>query len=217
MRTGRPRSFCTDTVLDRALTVFWRHGYEGASITDLTAAMGINTPSLYAAFGSKEGLFRAVLERYDARRKIFMDEVLAATNAKTVARLFLEGVAKFAADTSGRNPPGCFSVQSGLSCTDRDIPDALAKYRADKERMLCGRFERARKEGDLPKRADPAALARYLMTVANGMCVQASTGSSTKDLLATAEFALAAWPGGQEEQPKQRRPRARAAPAAPVR
>lgn len=210
MRTGRPRSFCTDTVLDRALTIFWRHGYEGASIADLTAAMGINTPSLYAAFGSKEGLFRAVLERYDARRKTFMDEVLAGTNAKTVARLFLEGVAKFSADTSGRNPPGCFSVQSGLSCTEQDIPDALAKYRADKERMLCERFQRARKEGDLPKSADPAALARYLMTVANGMCVQASTGSSTKDLLATAELALAAWPGAQEQKSKRRRPRSHA-------
>jgi AcrR family transcriptional regulator len=209
MRTGRPRSFCTDTVLDRALTVFWQHGYEGASIADLTAAMGINTPSLYAAFGSKEGLFRAVLERYDARRKVFMDEVLAGTNAKTVARLFLEGVAKFSADTSGRNPPGCFSVQSGLSCTERDIPDALAKYRADKERLLRERFERARKEGDLPKNADPAALARYLMTVANGMCVQASTGSSTRDLLATAELALAAWPGAQAQKSRRRTLRSR--------
>ena len=63
MRTGRPRSFCTDTALDRAMTVFWRKGYEGASLVDLTEAMGINSPSLYAAFGNKEGLFRAVLER----------------------------------------------------------------------------------------------------------------------------------------------------------
>jgi len=213
MRTGRPRSFCTETALDRALTVFWRHGYEGASIADLTAAMGINTPSLYAAFGSKEGLFHAVLKRYDARRKIFMDRVLAATNAKTVARLFLEGVAEFAPDTSGRDPPGCLLVQSGLSCTDQDIPNTLAKYRADKERLLRERFERARKEGDLPKSADPAALARYLMTVANGMCVQASAGSSTKELLATAKLALTAWPGAQEQKSRRRGPSARAAAA----
>jgi len=209
MRTGRPRSFCTDTVLDRALTVFWRHGYEGASIAELTAAMGINAPSLYAAFGSKEGLFRAVLKRYDDRRKTFMDQVLAATNAKTVARLFLEGVAGFACDTKGRDPPGCFSVQSGLSCAERDIPEALAKYRADKERLLCERFERARKEGDLPKGADPLALARYLMAVANGMCVQASAGSSTRDLLATAKLALAAWPGAEQRKPKRRSVRSR--------
>ena len=84
-----------------------------------------------------------MLERYDARRKIFMDRVLAATNAKTVARLFLEGVAEFAPDTSGRDPPGCLLVQSGLSCTDQAIPNTLAKYRADKERLLRERLERA--------------------------------------------------------------------------
>src|SRR5436305_13393124 len=96
MRTGRPRSFCKDEALDRAMTVFWRQGYEGASLADLTAAMGINSPSLYAAFGSKEGLFRAVLERYDERRKGFLENVLAAPDAQSVARLFLEGVAEFA-------------------------------------------------------------------------------------------------------------------------
>src|SRR5271155_5276389 len=89
VKAGRPRSFCTDTVLDRAMAVFWRKGYEGASLADLTEAMGINPPSLYAAFGNKEGLFRAVLERYDGRRKELMDRVLAAPNAKSVARLFL--------------------------------------------------------------------------------------------------------------------------------
>ncbi|HEX4533759.1 MAG TPA: helix-turn-helix domain-containing protein, partial [Rhizomicrobium sp.] len=93
------------------MEVFWRHGYEGASLADLTESMGINSPSLYAAFGSKEGLFRAVLERYDARRKGFMENVLAAPDAQSVARAFLEGVAEFAADTSGRNPPGCLLLQ----------------------------------------------------------------------------------------------------------
>src|ERR1041385_6690476 len=118
MRTGRPRAFCLDEAVAKAMPIFWRKGYEGASIADLTEAMGINAPSLYAAFGSKEGLFRAVLDRYDARRQILMDRVLAASNAKSVARIFLEGVADFAADTSGRDPPGCLLVQSGLSCGD---------------------------------------------------------------------------------------------------
>ena len=86
MRTGRPRGFCVEETLDRAMTVFWRHGYEGASMSDLTAAMGINSPSLYACFGSKEGLFRAVLERYDERRKSFMESVLAAPTAAKVGR-----------------------------------------------------------------------------------------------------------------------------------
>src|ERR1700733_10256091 len=90
MAAGRPRSFCTEKALDSAMQVFWRKGYEGTSMVDLTEAIGINSPSLYAAFGSKEGLFRAVLERYDARRKDLMDKVLAAPDAKSVARLFLE-------------------------------------------------------------------------------------------------------------------------------
>ena len=83
MRAGRPRGFCVEDALDRAMTIFWRNGYEGASMTELTAAMGINSPSLYACFGNKEGLFRAVLERYDERRKSFMDYVMAAPDGSS--------------------------------------------------------------------------------------------------------------------------------------
>ena len=194
MRPGRPRGFSTDTALDRAMTVFWRQGYEGASLADLTKAMGINPPSLYAAFGSKEGLFRAVLERYDERRKGFMDKVLAAPDAKSVAQLFLDGVAEFASDTSGRNPPGCLLLQSGLTCGDQVIPDELARHRAEKERALRERFACAKKEGDLSSSADPAALARYLVAMANGICVQAVAGASVGELREIARMALAGWP-----------------------
>ena len=194
MRTGRPRSFCTDTVLDRAMTVFWRKGYEGASLAELTDAMGINPPSLYAAFGNKEGLFHAVLERYDARRQALMDRVLAAPDPRAVARQFLEGVADFSADTEGRTPPGCLLVQGGLSCSDADIPLALAEHRAEKERALRERFTRDKKAGYLPKDVDPATLASYLAAVANGMCIQASAGATQKQLHDVVEMALAAWP-----------------------
>src|SRR3984957_10759644 len=204
MRTGRPRSFCTDTVLDRAMTVFWRKGYEGASLADLTEAMSINSPSLYAAFGNKEGLFRAVLERYDSRRKDFMDRVLAAPDARSAARVFLEGVAEFAVDTSGRDPPGCLLVQSGLSCSDQDIPDALAQHRAEKERALRERFERDRNDGNLPKSADPAILARYLVAMANGMCVQAAAGATARELNDVALIAVAAWPVPDPAEPEQK-------------
>src|ERR1700753_1072937 len=98
-------------------------------MSDLTAAMGINSPSLYACFGSKEGLFRAVLQRYDERRHEFMTRVLAEPTATEGATAFLEGVAHFAADTSGRNPPGCLLLQSGLACGgDTVIPDELARH-----------------------------------------------------------------------------------------
>jgi len=176
------------------MTIFWRHGYEGASLSDLTKAMGINPPSLYACFGSKEGLFKAVLERYDQRREIFMTGVLAAPTAAAVAEAFLMGVAAFAADTSGRNPPGCLMLQGGLSCGDTVIPDTLARHRAEKEAMLRTRFEQARKSGDLPKSSDPAALARYVMVMSNGICVQAAAGASEKELKEVAAIALTNWP-----------------------
>lgn len=194
MAAGRPRTFCTERALDSAMQVFWRKGYEGASMVDLTTAMGINSPSLYAAYGSKEGLFRAVLERYEARRDQFMTEVFAAPTAKEVASLFLHGVADFAADTGGQNPPGCLLLQSGMTCGDSDIPDELARHRAIKEKALCERFLRARAEGDLPENTDPAALARYVMAVSNGMCVQAASGATLEDLHAVADVALSSWP-----------------------
>lgn len=195
MRTGRPRSFCVDQAADRAMTVFWKKGYEGASLSDLTAAMGINAPSLYAAFGSKEGLFKRVLERYDERRQGFMDKVLAAPDALGVARNYLEGIAEFAADTNGgQNPPGCLLVQNG-SCADQTIPEEVARHRAEKEAKLRDRFLLAREQGDLPESADPAALARYLSAMANGICMHAAAGATVEELREIARMALASWPG----------------------
>jgi AcrR family transcriptional regulator len=194
------------------MTVFWTRGYEGASLADLTAAMEINSPSLYACFGSKEGLFRAVLERYDARRGGFLAKVLAAPTAMEVATLFLEGVARFASDTGGRTPPGCLLLQSGMACGDKVIADEVARHRAEKEAALKTRFEAAKAESDLPKSADPAALARYLAAMANGMCVQAASGASAEDLLAVARLALASWPMGEKAGEKKPAKKSRRAP-----
>ena len=197
MRTGRPRSFCVDETLDRAMTVFWRQGYEGASISDLTKAMGINAPSLYACFGSKEGLFRAVMDRYEARRDSFMSEILAQPTAQAVAEAYLYGVAAFAADTGGQNPPGCLMLKGALSCCEQEITDDMTRRRAEKEALLKKRFEQAKKAGDLPKSANPATLARYLVVMANGISVQAGSGASLKELREVAAVALAGWPAAQ--------------------
>ena len=196
MAVGRPRTFCTEKALDSAMQVFWRRGYEGASMVDLTTAMGINSPSLYAAYGSKEGLFRAVLDRYEARRDKFMEEVFSAPTAREVASLFLHGVADFVADTGGNNPPGCLLLQSGMTCGDSAIPDELARHRAVKEKALCERFARAQAEGDLPKETTPDGLARYIMAVSNGLCVQATSGATVEELHAVADMALATFPVG---------------------
>ncbi len=179
------------------MAVFWRHGYEGASVTSLTQAMGINSPSLYACFGNKEGLFKAVLARYDERRISFMEEVVAAPDAAAVAQAFLMGVVAFATDTGGKNPPGCLMLQGGISCGDSVIPDTLARHRAEKEAILRDRFEQARDSGDLAANSDPAALARYLMVMSNGICIQATTGATPEELREVATLALAGWPGAK--------------------
>jgi AcrR family transcriptional regulator len=176
------------------MTVFWRQGYEGATMADLTAAMGINAPSLYGCFGSKEGLFRAVVDRYEARRDAFMKEILAQPTAHAVAEAFLFGVAAFAADTGGQNPPGCLMLKGSQSCCEQEINDYMAKLRADKEALLKKRFEQARKAGDLPKSANPATLARYLAAMAGGISMQASSGATAKELREVAALALANWP-----------------------
>ena len=188
------------------MPVFWRKGYEGASIADLTQAIGINPPSLYAAFGSKEGLFRAVLDRYEQDRKDDLDNILAAPTARSTAELYLSKVAEGATATDGKHPPGCLLVQSGQGCGDAAIPEMAARLRASKELALRDRFERARKDGDLPKGADPAVLARYIMTVANGMFMQATAGATEKELRDVAKLAILAWPAGTAGR-KDKKPR----------
>ncbi len=197
MKTGRPRSFCVEDALDRAMDVFWRKGYQAASLHDLTEAMGISAPSLYACFESKEGLFRAVLDRYEEAGKGFLQIVLDAPTARASAELFLNGVADRATDPDN-HPPGCLLLQSGLAGEDQRIPNELARHRAEKELALRERFACAKSQGDLPKDADPVALARYLVTVANGMCVQASAGAKAEDLRMVASMAIAAWPAGDK-------------------
>jgi AcrR family transcriptional regulator len=206
---GRPRAFDEEKALDRAMKVFWRKGYEGASLSDLTAAMGINSPSLYGAFGSKEGLFKAVLELYDARRGTMLSQILAAPTARDVAARYLFGVADYATDS--HHPRGCLLVQAGLSCGEVDVPKQLARHRAVAELALRERFACAKRQGDLPPSADPSALAQYVMTIANGICVQAAAGAGRKELRAIAEMALTAWPASPA--PKRRTPK-RAHPAA---
>ena len=207
MRTGRPRSFCVEAALDRAMDVFWRKGYEASSLSDLTEAMGISAPSLYACFENKEGLFRAVIERYEDTGKGFLKTVLDAPTAREAAETFLQGVAARATDPNN-HPPGCLLLQSGLAGEDQRIPNELARHRAEKELALRERFACARREGDLPESADPDALARYLVTIANGMCVQAASGASADDLKIVAEMAVAAWPvreDGRKDAKKKRK------------
>jgi AcrR family transcriptional regulator len=191
---GRPRTFDVNQALDRALEVFWRKGYEGATLCDLTAAMGINPPSLYAAFGNKEGLFRQALDRYWGLRTAFWDDALAAPTARAVAETLLRGTAKFLGDPC--HPKGCLAVQGALASGGEEdcIRKELEKRRGTSQAEIRERFKRAKREGDLPADADPAVLARFLATVIEGMAVQAASGATRKELERVAETALHAFP-----------------------
>lgn len=196
VQKGRPREFDADEALDKALHVFWRQGYEGASLSDLTEAMGISRPSLYAAFGNKEDLFRSALDRYAEHGPgTIQRDALNEPTARDVVKRLLHGAAHCLTDPS--NPRGCLSVQGALSCGEaaETIKAELCKRRAAGEAALGERFERARASGDLAADSDPRALARYVMTVQQGMSVQAAGGASREDLLAVADMALRAWPG----------------------
>jgi AcrR family transcriptional regulator len=191
---GRPRAFDRDKALDQALHVFWANGYEGTSIADLTKAMGINPPSLYAAFGNKEKLFRQALDRYEVQRDEIMAEAFTAPTAREAVTRLLEGTADRLSDKD--KPRGCLMVQGALCGGEEceSVKRDLAARRAGGEVLIRERLKRAKREGDLPSDADPAALARFLATVLQGMSVQASGGATRKELRAIAGMALRAWP-----------------------
>jgi AcrR family transcriptional regulator len=191
---ARPRVFDEAEVLDRAMEVFWRHGYEGASMAELTKAMRLNAPSIYAAFGSKRGLFDAVLARYRNRRASRREYVLAGVDAREVAERMLFDTIDWLTDP--KEPLGCLLIQSGLSAGagNADVPRALIEHRNGIKEVLAERFMRAKKEGDLVPSADPGALAGYLHMVVLGLSIQAQDGVSKKELKESARRALIGWP-----------------------
>jgi AcrR family transcriptional regulator len=188
-RTGRPRGFDEETVLRRATEVFWRHGYEGASLSALTDAMGINRPSLYATFGSKEQLFQRAFTQYHETQVA----VARAALDRPTAYASIEAFLRTGADrlTAGDHPEGCLSVQGGLACSPENtrISEILAAGRADTEAALVERLSRA---DDLPDGVDPRALARFVMALSEGHAVHASAGASQADLHASIDIALRA-------------------------
>ena len=193
-RMGRPRSFDIDRALDRALVVFWRKGYEGACLSDLTKAVGVNRPSLYAAFGDKDALFRKALDRYLHGPAAYTQEALKEPTARAVVERLLRGAADL--NTAPHNPGGCLMVQGALACGEAadSIRQELSACRAAGEAAIRRRLQRAKSEGDLSTDADPADLARYLATVLYGMAVQAAGGASRGKLQRVVEMALRTLP-----------------------
>jgi AcrR family transcriptional regulator len=192
---GRPRAFDRARALDQALTLFWQNGYEGTSVADLTAALGITPPSLYAAFGSKDALYREALDLYLATRS---ERVRAALERAGPARAALEAALNLAADifAGADGPRGCPVAGGVLRCAPEH--HALAAHTAALRRLMSDtiarRLERARVDGELAAGTDSAALAGFYASLIQGMSVQAIDGASRAALGDIVGFAMAAWP-----------------------
>ena len=176
------------------MTVFWTKGFEGASLSDLTEAMGINRPSLYAAYGNKQELFRKALERYGEGPSSYEREALAQPTAREVAEGLLRGAADV--QTDPHTPAGCLAVLGTTYCAEASSPvgkiliaSRLAGHAAIRERL-----ERARAEGDLPADADPKELTHYIGTVVCGMAVLAASGATREELERVIQRTMRAWP-----------------------
>jgi AcrR family transcriptional regulator len=197
MARGRPREFDTEKALEAAMLLFWRHGYEGTSMSAISEAMGVNMPSVYAAFGDKPSLFSKALQRYLQRPASYLPKALEAATAREVVERLFAGAINMVMHP--KNPDGCLLVQGALaSGPDVDgIRQQLAARRASAEQAIVRRFQRAIEDGDLDASVNPTRLAGYVTTVIWGMSVQAAGGASRSQLKETAEIALQAWPSSE--------------------
>ncbi len=191
---GDARGFDKEKAVAAALREFWSRGFEGVSVDDLTAAMGISRPTLYSAFGGKEALFRRALDYYEREEAAFYRTAAEAPTARGVAELLLRGALELFMKSS--TPPGCFVVThlvARASEADAVRADMIARARIG-EATLRKRFERAKREGELMPDVDPVGLAHLLMSLVQGLAVQASSGASRGAMKRMVETALAIWP-----------------------
>jgi TetR/AcrR family transcriptional regulator, copper-responsive repressor len=183
---GRPRSFSQEDVLEKAMTVFWRHGYEGASLGRLQAATGLTPPSIYNAFGSKEGLYEACLDHYAGSVGARHVATLSRPACREGVRAFLLAAAR--EYTREGQPPGCMISTACLNLSPElgSVGDATAARRTATLSLLTSYLA----EAGAP---DPATLARFVGAVIQGMSVQARDGATEEELVALADVAMAAW------------------------
>jgi AcrR family transcriptional regulator len=200
---GRPRTFDLDEALDRAVEVFWKHGFQDASLHELTAAMGLSKPSLYAAFGDKEALYLKTLERYVAR---LVERHAAALDGEADGRRavhgFLRSLAAMLADPD--LPGGCFIINGTADCGGSTIPAsvelALREALQGSETMVRERLLRALRDGDLPSAADPEAMAAMFASIIAGLAVMAKSGAPMAKLNTVIDAAMAVWPAVPKER-----------------
>ncbi len=199
---GRPRSFDRDAALGAAMQVFWTKGFEAASLADLTRAMGINPPSLYATFGDKEKLFLEAVERYQSNQGESCPYAGEPTARGAVERLLTNLTGEF---TDSSHPRGCMMVMAAMTSTGTSagFQRALARKRDEGKAHLKERIQEGIKDGDLAPDTDAAALANFYMAIIAGMSMQAREGASRKTLLAMVDTAMRAWPESPKARAKQ--------------
>ena len=193
---GRPKVFDREVALDKAMTLFWQHGYEATSLSDLVEATGAKAPTLYAEFVNKEGLFRAVLERYIAR---FADrhEAQLFSEEKTVAAALTDYFTAVASCyTSKDTPAGCFLINTSatLAASSKEIARMLKCRHAQQEQTLCAFLEKRQQRGEIPAGKNPAELAQFLSCILRGMSVTAREGADFDKLIQITATTMRLWP-----------------------
>lgn len=193
-RRGRPRAFDRETALQAAIDVFWERGYEGTRVSDLTTAMGLNAPSLYATFGSKEDLFREAVAHYNSPERSPTTMALQRPGlVRDAAEAMLRDNVRDYADPT--TPQGCMIVLAGIAySTETEVLRDLLKDCRDEDRArLLDRIRAAMKDSELPANLDARRLAAFMMTVLFGLSIQARDGASRADMDATVDLAMSAW------------------------
>ncbi|MEH6651619.1 MAG: TetR/AcrR family transcriptional regulator [Motiliproteus sp.] len=199
MNAGRKRAFDKEEALTKAIHVFWENGYSGTSLTDLTAALGINKPSLYAAFGNKEQLFTAALDHYmeEARTKFLCLTDPSDAPLKARLKTFLYGIVDGVTDCE--SPKGCLFVKTTCESGGVGIPEEVTALLRDVEQEmeteLTELFEAELQRGQLPEGTQVKNIALYLQLVMSGLSVQAKQGKSNEELKGVADIALQILPG----------------------
>jgi AcrR family transcriptional regulator len=189
-KTGRPIGFDKDMALERAMLLFWKRGFEGTSMADLTEAMGLNPSSIYAAFGDKHALFSLAVERYLQTRAQYAVKALEQPTLEKVIRALFNSTVAFL--TTPNHPPTCMTLGGAVGCGVEASParDIMTEIRRQNESAMRERFLLAQKRGELSKDVNVSDYTRYLSTIIAGLSIQAANGSTRAELKRTAQMAL---------------------------